>query len=73
MVDAVSQVASVVRLRSFTGIIERVVVREHAETIEVSSREEILGAARDGRPPTTVAFKRTDVVGRGIDRHGSDQ
>jgi hypothetical protein len=52
----------VVRLSSATGEIDRLVVRENAEIIEICTMEEYDAARRDGRIPVVIGFRRDSVL-----------
>ncbi len=53
----------VVRLTSYLGEIERVVVREIGTSVCVCRMEEFIAAAQQGRDPITVAFGKHAVLG----------
>jgi hypothetical protein len=51
-----------VRLLSYTGPIDRVVVEEIGDVLAVCRLEEYEAARRENRRPTTIGFKRRDVI-----------
>lgn len=59
--------AKTVQLRSYTGIIERVVVAQAGRIIEICTLEEYRSATEEGRAPVTVGFRLADIVTPGID------
>jgi hypothetical protein len=51
-----------ITLNSATGYIVRVLVEDMGDVVTVCRPEEYEAARQAGRPPTTIGFKKTDIV-----------
>jgi hypothetical protein len=51
-----------VKLKSFRGVIERVVVEDQGNIISVCTAEDLAVAQAEGREPLVVGFKKSDLV-----------
>lgn len=51
-----------VKLSSFHGVIERVVVADFGNVITVTTLEELEAAEEEGREPFVAGFKKSDIV-----------
>ena len=51
-----------VKLNSYHGVIERVVVDDRGDVVSVCTADELKAAQIEGRPPRVVGFKKSDLV-----------
>ncbi len=51
-----------VKLHSYHGVIERVVVKDFGGVITVTTIQELEAARAEGREPAVAGFKKSDLV-----------
>lgn len=61
-VEAHMTVGQTVTAISSLGKVERVVVEDLGQVVRICRKSEYEAAQREGRPPTAIALKRSDII-----------
>ncbi len=51
-----------VKLLSFKGIIDRVIVEDHGDVISITRADELALATKERRDPVSVGFRKGDII-----------